>query len=413
MLLPDYFTLILTWSLGNVAAAPFAEAESSSDPRPAPTTRQATSNDTDLSKLPDILPTSFKQQLSATLNDISADALDRWVTASPISITSLGSADVTESNKDLSGLVDHAFTDDPTNPSTDGWVDTYLKFLEEVGNTNITQTQEAVLFNNFSNALENFASVQVILVNAYEAAHANYSYIGLNVWNASRIDPLSLATIEDWGAHATTGTTYSPNEWGSYVQFNQTFTEVRQQYLALTEEVQYAFQGNLYKTSVHTPPTLFNLSMVVGGDAQSGQVAPAWGATIVNNSIISPSTVKELPANLTTSAAPSTTSLSPAVSAAAQNSTVSFSDPTGNLMFLEVTPGKWAENLTSSVAFALKQKPDVAEKYFGKGNSGSGPIGRIWTHICVMTIDDPKSSGLPGSVQVLGKVWDVLPALKQ
>lgn len=204
MLLPGYFTLVLAWSLSNVAAAPFAESQSSSDPRPAPTTRQAISNFTDITNMPRILPTSMKLQLVATLNDISADAVDRWITASPITITSLGSADVTESNKDLSDLVDHAFTDDPTNSSTDGWVDTYLKFLVEVGDTNITQTQEAVLFNNFSNALENFASVQVVLVNSYEAAHNNYSYVGLNVWNASRIDPLSLATIEDWGSNATT-----------------------------------------------------------------------------------------------------------------------------------------------------------------------------------------------------------------
>jgi len=80
-------------------------------------------------------------------------------------------------------------------------------------------------------------------------------------------------------------------------------------------------------------------------------------------------------------------------------------------MVFTITPGSWYDDLASSVAFAAKERPDVAEKYFGKGSSGMGPIGRIWTHVVVLTTDDPDTLGLD-SVQVLGKVWDVLPALK-
>jgi len=80
-------------------------------------------------------------------------------------------------------------------------------------------------------------------------------------------------------------------------------------------------------------------------------------------------------------------------------------------MIFSIRPGSWFDDLAASVEFAVKERPDVAEKYFGKGSSGMGPIGRIWTHICVITTDDPKTPGLD-TVQVLGKVWDVLPALK-
>ncbi|KAJ7733730.1 hypothetical protein DFH07DRAFT_131552 [Mycena maculata] len=267
--------------------------------------------------------------------------------------------------------------------------------------------------------------------------------------------------------------------------------------------------------TLNNHPPIFNLSMVVGGQVSSVditdpgdvRVVPAWGATITNNSIIPPSAVQNLPANLTTNGTSTSASAShsalPSASSSVVNSrpvssvansasaqvvrstasqkqarafspinavakdqsdqssqtpsspsspspqppaasssikgiqhTVSSGNDTtpsssasaampsttdplgnipntlkGNLMMFSINPGSWADDLASNVAFAVKERPDVTAKYFGNGTNGMGPIGQIWTHICVITTDDPSTPGL-NTVQVLGKMWDVLPALK-
>ncbi|KAJ6609852.1 hypothetical protein B0H10DRAFT_451758 [Mycena sp. CBHHK59/15] len=494
--------LVLSWCLASGSAAPLSSSAtvtvsgtSAASRSPSPSLNSSgnsTSNSTSASlaqstSLPALLPPTIKQQLNKTLANLSPGAIDRWVTADPISITSLGSGDPTESNADLSRLVDHMFTDDPSKPGRDSWVDTYVDFLIEMGDTNITETQENNLFVNFNNATTAFAKAQVKLVQAYEdASPNNITFVGVNIFNVSRIHPLSLKVIETWGSQGNGS--YSKSDFDDYVKLNNTLTDVKAQYLALSQSVQLAFEGNQYKISLNSPPAIFNLSMVVGGQVSSpnAQVAPAWGATIINNSIIVQEAAQQIAASLTKllgslpSASPSTVlshssssvskssgsttahatrattapsqrrglgvvkavakntittnhssnSSSPTTGAKASStsassnanstSTSTSSVPLGdvpntplkgNLMILSVQPGHWADDLASSVEFAAKQRPDVSEKYFGKDSSGMGPIGRIWTHICILTTDNPDTPGLD-SVQVLGKVWDVLPALR-
>ncbi|KAJ7925237.1 hypothetical protein B0H13DRAFT_2314739 [Mycena leptocephala] len=480
MILPCSSALvILAWSLGDVVAIPLAPSTTSgsSSPPSASTASGGSANDSIpvfdphiVGHLPVVLPPTIKQQLNTTLTNLSPGALERWVTAEPIALTSLGLDNPTDSNEDLASFVDHMFTDDPSKPGEAGWVDTYISFLIEAGSTNITQTQESALFANYNNSTTAFATAQVKLVKAYEDANPdNVTYVGINIYNTARIDPLSLNVIEKWGAQGNGS--YSKDAFADYVKLNKTLSEVKAQYMELTQSVQLAFDGSLYKISLNNAP-----SMVVGGDLGSlnARVVPAWGATIVNNTIISPSAVQQLPANFTnngtsasassaisqpsgsssavvaSSAAAAARSIpsnkqgrafspvksvaknknitnhspqTPSSSSSSASGTISTStgstDPLGdisdelkgNLMVFSISPGRWYDTLASNVAFAVKERPDVANKYFGNGTSGMGPIGRIWTHICVITTDNPATPGLD-TVQILGKVWDVLPALK-
>jgi hypothetical protein len=83
----------------------------------------------------------------------------------------------------------------------------------------------------------------------------------------------------------------------------------------------------------------------------------------------------------------------------------------GNLMLLSLNEGSWANQRDDFINYARREHPDIAQKYFGNGTSGSGPIGRHWTHMVLITLTKPNSTEL-ASVQILGKVYDVLPVLK-
>jgi hypothetical protein len=129
------------------------------------------------------------------------------------------------------------FTDDPSKPGEAGWVDTYISFLIEAGSTNITQTQESALFANYNNSTTAFATAQVKLVKAYEDANPdNVTYVGINIYNTARIDPLSLNVIEKWGAQGNGS--YSKDAFADYVKLNKTLSEVKAQYMELTQSVQ-------------------------------------------------------------------------------------------------------------------------------------------------------------------------------
>lgn len=103
------------------------------------------------------------------------------------------------------------------------------------------------------------------------------------------------------------------------------------------------------------------------------------------------------------------------------NNSSSSSDPLsgvpttrqGNLMLLKVQPGSWAVQQDDFLAFAHKSSPKIFKKYFGTSDEGwkDGPIGRMWTHVVLVTLNKENSTELE-SVQVLGKVWDVTPGLQ-
>ncbi|KAJ7733731.1 hypothetical protein DFH07DRAFT_131745 [Mycena maculata] len=197
-----------------------------------------------LEQLPTVLPPTIKQQLNTTLLNLSpAGAINRWVTAQPISGTSLGSDNPIQSNADLSSFVDVAFTDDPAIPGNASWVDTYINFLIEAGSTNITETQENVLSADLTNSTTAFATAQVKLVQAYEDANPNnVTYVGVNIWNVSRIDPLSLGVIEEWGSQGNGS--YTKDDYADYLKVNGTLAAVRGQVSELSDSLQIALQGN-------------------------------------------------------------------------------------------------------------------------------------------------------------------------
>ncbi|KAJ7287598.1 hypothetical protein C8J57DRAFT_591623 [Mycena rebaudengoi] len=437
--------LVLSWCLASSVAAPLTQSGSSSASHTSSASGSVPSvNDTQvvaaianaLSHLPAVLPPTVKDQLNSTLSNLSTGALDRWVTAEPIGLTRLGSDNPTESNADLTEFVNVAFTDDPTVPSRDTWVDTYIEFLLEAGETNTTDAQEQKIYDDFSNATSAFAIAQVKLVKAYEAANPdNITYVGVNIYNASRIPALSLKAIETWGSNGNGS--YSKDDFEDYKQKNVTLGKATETFNNLREAVQMAFYGHQYKISLTEAPSVFNLSMVVGGEigTPSAAVVPAWGATMINNTLIGEADAKEVKANATdkpaASAAVPSASAAPRAARApsdpvdrrglgviktvAKNSTdplgeVPDTPLKGNLYLFSVTPGLWADQLGDYIRFAAKERPEVLKKYFG-GKDGMGPIGRMWTHLAVISTDDPKTTGLD-SVQYLGKVWDVVPALK-
>ncbi|KAJ7287597.1 hypothetical protein C8J57DRAFT_591674 [Mycena rebaudengoi] len=434
--------LVLSWCLASSVAAPLTQGDSSSTSHTSSASSSVPSaNDNQvvaarqgnlnpISHLPVVLPPTAKVQLNSTLRNLSPDVLNRWATAEPIGLTRLGSDNPTESNADLTEYVNVAFTDDPTVPSRDTWVDTYIEFLLEAGETNTTDEQEQKIYDDFSNATSAFAIAQVKLVKAYEEANPdNVTYVGVNIYNASRIPALSLKAIETWGSNGNGS--YSKDDFEDYKQKNVTLGEATETFNNLKEAVQMAFNGHQYKISLTEAPSVFNLSMVVGGEigTPSAAVVPAWGATMINNTLVGEADAKKVSANATdasTAGPPAAPRAARApsdpvdrrglgvIKTVAKNSTDPLGDVPdtlkGNLYLFSIAPGLWADQLGDYIRFAAKERPEVLKKYFG-GKDGMGPIGRMWTHLAVISTDDPNTAGLD-SVQYLGKVWDVVPALK-
>jgi hypothetical protein len=212
---------------------------------------------------------------------------------------------------------------------------------------------------------------------------------------------------------------------------------------------------------------IFNLSMDIGGEGDNTQYVPAWTATVIAYSAISAngtgiaessvdSHLKDGPTDSTDNStiglierdagtgqsssrgfgalqflAHSINSTAkshsksippmPAAAAAAAVSAVSaglstidpLNQPMANnqfLLALRVQEGTWANRRNEWIEFARKHTPDIADKYFGSGNTGSGLIGRRWSYlILIVTIDIHTSEMV--SADLFGKVYEILPEL--
>ncbi|KAJ6498072.1 hypothetical protein C8R47DRAFT_318097 [Mycena vitilis] len=84
------------------------------------------------------------------------------------------------------------------------------------------------------------------------------------------------------------------------------------------------------------------------------------------------------------------------------------------LMLLSLQEGTWADGRAEFIKFIRYNKEtntlattNVIDKYFGPGTSGSGPIGRHWTHlVLIVTTDSPQVSA-----ELFGMVYEVVPGL--
>ena len=185
---------------------------------------------------------------------------------------------------------------------------------------------------------------------------------------------------------------------------------------------------------------IFNLSMDAGG----GEFEPAWSATVIGSSKATLLFgVEGVTANLGAGLGDGTekglssrggaaqgfgalqfiahgmnATTRPSGSAAAA-ATAAVSDPLDqpladnqSLVLLRLQEGMWADNRGAYINLARQNTPDILNKYFGAGGSGSGPIGRRWTHI-VLCMEFQQANGITtvGEVELFGKVYEVLPLL--
>lgn len=202
---------------------------------------------------------------------------------------------------------------------------------------------------------------------------------------------------------------------------------------------------------------IFNLSMDTGGSGSNTQYAPAWSATVVglaNSSKTIESDLENGPTDSTENATipvlggfikrngtagggaqstqgfdalqfiahntnPPTSSMKPddstsvpaVASIAGATSVDPLAQPLGSdrrLVLLALQEGSWANNRDTYIQVTRRNYPDVVDKYFGSGSSGSGPIGRRWTHIVLSMVVDNTAQV---SAELLGKVYEVLPVL--
>jgi hypothetical protein len=196
---------------------------------------------------------------------------------------------------------------------------------------------------------------------------------------------------------------------------------------------------------------VFNLSMDVGGSGEFTQFAPAWTATITGFAMQNlfgfgaellegnlqkgpgESTVNgtgSLPGSLPRAEpAPGFSSLhafaqgikvpAKAPPRAMMDAALTGTDPldqpmsaSQTFMLLDLQEGSWADGRDGYIHAARLTVPDIADKYFGSGWSGSGPLGRRWTHLMLRTsVSQVNGTTQVGEVELFGKVYGLLPEL--
>ncbi|KAJ7652081.1 hypothetical protein DFH06DRAFT_540998 [Mycena polygramma] len=236
------------------------------------------------------------------------------------------------------------------------------------------------------------------------------------------------------------------------------------------EKVQIALQGYQLKETFQDSSNIgiFNLSMDTGGSGAYTDFVPAWSATIIGwgakNSTSYQTVESNLDSGLGDSTSNSTTipglgglgglgprgeiqtrrssggfgalqfvaqGLSPtqsdktpapmsglAATAPAAAAVSTSGDPLNQplsdnqtLMLLRVQEGTWADQrygYIQYIRFADRANEDVVNKYFGPGDTGSGPIGRHWTHLVLIVTTDSSQV----SAQLFGKVYEVVAGLQ-
>ncbi|KAJ7037388.1 hypothetical protein C8F04DRAFT_410463 [Mycena alexandri] len=266
------------------------------------------------------------------LATIDPNAWQRWVTAE-ISSTQIGGSDAAGSNKDLSAAVETVLTSNSTYQRS-RWIDLYTQFLIEAGGNvpaNVTYQ------NEYMNATKAYATEEVKLVQAYTAAHpTNISSVGVDVFNITHIDPLTIGWMQYWASYGgdanctsspgnpisrrnstLNGTSSSDSSSGAIGNCTLDSegaytTEDYQRYLAaasqmgnlapnatkMTNQSLIANAGySLRNPAAFTFPRM-NFSMDIGGSGSLTQYAPVWTATIIGWSMRNNSGLQTVDSNL-------------------------------------------------------------------------------------------------------------------
>ncbi|KAK7439352.1 hypothetical protein VKT23_017577 [Stygiomarasmius scandens] len=241
--------------------------------------------------LQELIPPTVKERLSDMLQALGPDTEDRFVASAPGTLTSFGLDDPVQSNNDLSDLVDHVFADNDEMTGLEGWVDTYVQYLIEVGQKDLPdlEDQQAVVKPYFK-ALGNLAAAQARLLKAYQED------TGSNVTN--------LGVLEEWAEKAVKEDNkagYTEAHYERYLSLNKTVERLQPEFDDLDTANKISAQGYLYKQYIPTAPAVFNLSMITGGSINNPQIAQydaAWSADIINSTALGGQDASALQDNL-------------------------------------------------------------------------------------------------------------------
>ncbi|KAJ6573846.1 hypothetical protein DFH09DRAFT_1361908 [Mycena vulgaris] len=262
--------------------------------------------------------------------------------------------------------------------------------------------------------------------------------------------------------NCTSDSSYTTDDYKHFLSVASTHGVLAIEIVGFNTQQQMVLYAHQFKNTL-SQFGIFNLSMVTGGGGTYAQFAPAWTATIIglstvswdvqnavdshlkegpgestdNNTIVVPGIMKRSGAtqgfgalqfiahgmNSTAPKSGSTTAPKSALVAAAAAAAAPAVDPdplnqplTADqiLVLLSVQEGTWAANRGEFIEFTRQNYPAIVDKYFGPDGSGSGPIGRRWTHLVLrIGFDLVNGSTRVGSVDLLGKVYEVLPVVYQ
>ncbi|KAJ7171703.1 hypothetical protein C8R43DRAFT_979121 [Mycena crocata] len=248
--------------------------------------------------------------LNQLLNRIASDAPQRWVTASPIAHTLIGSTNSAGSNKDLEEAV-NTLVDPGKEDGSPRWVDKYIHFLLAAGNGTILTDAEAKIDAEYrGNATTWWATEQMKLVNAYEAAHpGNITWIGSDVGDL-HVNGTTLGEIRQWAAwggdtnctwsagrnsasnETEGGVTncpvdsdgpYTGQDYNNYLAAASHYYNLQQEEANFSELQRMASDAGKFRITFDglSPLGILNLTMKIGGEGTYAQYKPAWTATVI------------------------------------------------------------------------------------------------------------------------------------
>lgn len=157
------------------------------------------------------------------------DMLNGLVLASPYHITDFGIDDDGLSNRALSDFVDHAFTGNGTDRTIDGWVDTYIDFLIETGNTCLPELQKQyAVFDQYNATLTSFGEAQTKLIQAFRKSPEgkNATNIAARIPGEMPLPALNMSVAVDWAAKTLSqkgplSTKYNQTDFDAYKKLAQ------------------------------------------------------------------------------------------------------------------------------------------------------------------------------------------------
>jgi len=186
--------------------------------------------------LQELIPPTVKERLSDMLQALGPDTEDRFVASAPGTLTSFGLDDPVQSNNDLSDLVDHVFADNDEMTGLEGWVDTYVQYLIEVGQKDLPdlENQQAIVKPYFK-ALGNLAAAQARLLKAYqEDTGSNVTNLGVDIPSSTQVlGRVTMKVLEEWAEKAIKEDNkagYTEAHYERYLSLNKTVEKLQPEF---------------------------------------------------------------------------------------------------------------------------------------------------------------------------------------